>query len=301
MHLAGGARIIPPGPPGFHSVDYTKLLLDNLELIDRVVHFIARRHRMSAADVEEFSSVVRLKLLDRDFAILRKFEGRSNMATYLTTVVERLYLDDCISRWGKWRPSATARRLGPVAVHLEQLTARDGLSFSEAVGLLQTNHGVTESRDELAAMAQQFPARVERRLAGEEELALVASRTGVADADLQLPEDRELADQVTGALARSLDALSADDRLLLKLRFVDGHPVPRIATLLGLEPKPVYRRLEHLEALLKRGLQEGGIQAADAERLIGHTALTLGQLIENMTTSSTNVAPENPHVRPSNR
>ena len=38
------------------------------------------------------------------------------------------------ARWGKWRPSAEARRQGALATHLERLMRRDGLTFEEAKG-----------------------------------------------------------------------------------------------------------------------------------------------------------------------
>lgn len=277
-------------------MNYTTLLLENLDLIDRVVQFIARRHRLSSADTEEFSSVVRFKLLDRDFAVLRKFQGRSNMNTYLTTVVERAYLDFCIARWGKWRSSATARRLGPTAVHLEELLARDGLTFEEAMGVLQTNRGVTEGREALLAIAQQLPPRVARRFAGEEELAVLATQDGMPDEGQQRVADRELADRIQRALEAALATFSAEDRVILKMRYVDGVPVARIAGALGVEPSPLYRRLEQMTAVLRRHFLAQHIDATDAERVIGHPELMLGQLIENLPP-----APENPSMRPSNK
>ncbi len=108
-------------------MDYQKLLLQHLDIVDRVLKYVARRHHLSAAETDEFASLVHFRLVDRNFAILRKFQGRSHLATYLTTVVERLYLDFCIARWGKWRPSAAARRLGQVAEMLERFLGRDGM------------------------------------------------------------------------------------------------------------------------------------------------------------------------------
>ena len=103
-----------------NEVNHQQLLLDNLDLVERLVRFTARRHHLSFTDAEEFASIVRLKLVENDFAILRKFEGRSLLSTYLTVVIERLCHDFSIARWGKWRPSAAARRQGDVAMLLER-------------------------------------------------------------------------------------------------------------------------------------------------------------------------------------
>jgi RNA polymerase sigma factor (sigma-70 family) len=277
-------------------VDYQKLLLEHLELVDRVVHFIARRHHLSAADTEEFASVVRFKLIDRDYAILRKFQGRSNLATYLTTVTERLYLDFCIARWGKWRPSATARRLGRVAMLLEQLLTRDGLTFEEAVGTLQTNHGITDTRETLHALRLRLPVRSVRRFAGEEELALVSARGGAQDPAFDQRDDHAAVEQVQSALARAVAALPQQDQLVLKLRFLENLSVAGIAAALGVEARPLYRRVEQIAVRLRALLQEEGITPGQAARVIGHSALTLGGVLESIVMPSS----DNSIMRPSN-
>ena len=160
------------------------------------------------------TSVVRYKLLDRDFAILRKFQGRSAMTTYLTVVVERLCLDFFNERWGKWRPSSAARRHGATALLLEQLIVRDGLTFDEAVNTLQINHGIADSRESLLSIYVQLPMRTVRRFAGEEELALVASRGGAADPAFELPEEYELAARIETLLQEAIAGLPTRDRLI---------------------------------------------------------------------------------------
>ena len=76
---------------------------------------------------------MQLKFLERGYDVLRRFEGRSSLKTYLTVVVRRLLLDWQDHTYGKWRPTATALRLGPHAVHLERLMNRDTYSAVEAV------------------------------------------------------------------------------------------------------------------------------------------------------------------------
>jgi hypothetical protein len=109
------------------ALDYRSLLVDHLDLVERLIHYVAQRHHLPPAEIDDFASLVRYRLIERDFAILRKFEGRSAIATYLTTVIERIYLDFGNARWGKWRASAAARRLGDVAMRLEEQVVRDGV------------------------------------------------------------------------------------------------------------------------------------------------------------------------------
>ncbi len=93
--------------------------------------------------------------------MLGKWQGRSSIKTYLTTVINRIYLDFQVQRFGKWRPSAEARRLGPVALRLEQLMFRDGLSFDEACEVLLSDPRIGLNRDDLHAIRVQLPQRTE--------------------------------------------------------------------------------------------------------------------------------------------
>ena len=102
---------------------------EHSDTIESVLAYTRRAHRLSADDGDEFSSWVRLRLLEDDGAILAKFRGLSTFKTFLVTVIQRLFLDWRIKEWGKWRPTADARRLGPVAIELERLVLRDHLEF----------------------------------------------------------------------------------------------------------------------------------------------------------------------------
>ena len=260
-------------------MDYQKLLIEHLDLVDRVVRHIARRHHLPASDVEELSSLVRLRLLDQDFAVLRKFQGRSSLATYLTTVIEHIYVDFCVRKWGKWRPSAAARRLGSLAILLDQLITRDGLSFDEAVTTLAINHGCTATRQDLHAIYLQLPARSVRLFAAEEELAVVAARVGARDKALERDDDLETVERVEAALARILAELSPREQLVLRLRFQDGLSMAAIGRLLHVAAKPLYRQLDATIARLRDELRQQDIDAQDIERIVGHPALSLGRLL----------------------
>src|SRR5256885_9925743 len=45
---------------------------------------------LSGADAEDFGSFVKLKLIENDYAALRKFEHRCSFAAYISVVVQRL-------------------------------------------------------------------------------------------------------------------------------------------------------------------------------------------------------------------
>lgn len=247
---------------------FDEFLNSQYELINQVIAFTARRHRFNPSDAEEFGSLVRLKLVENDYAILRKFQQRSSLRTYLTVVIKRLCLDFRTAQWGKWRPSAEATRQGPVAVLLERLTSRDGYSFSEACELLRTKHGVDLSDSELERLWTRLPKRIPRRLVDEGELTnLVADGIDAESAAMQA-EDREEAVRFWKTLENLVDALSAQDRLILKLHFKDGLTVAQISRALKLDQAPLYRRINGLLATLRRQLEGEGFSADAIQRYL---------------------------------
>ena len=140
-----------------------QLFLSQRALIERVIAWVCAKHGLRGADAEDFRSTVMVRLIEKDYEVVRKFQGLSSFKTYLSAVINRMYLDYQVQRFGKWRPSAEARRLGPVAMRLERLLSRDGLTFDEACGVLLTDPMVKESRDELYAQSLKLPRRVDRR------------------------------------------------------------------------------------------------------------------------------------------
>ena len=243
-----------------------QLYTDQAEVIQAVLAHICATRRLAVEVCEEFSSWVRLRLLENDSAILRKFAGRSTPRTFLTTVVQRLFLDWRNREWGKWRPSAAARRLGAPAVALERLVLRDQCSFEEAVQQLR-GHRLVESAEECERIWAQLPQRPLRRPAIDFDPD-TSEAPPVAD-DLTIDEQRRRAASAGRALVDVLSELEASDHVILRLRFQDGFTVARIAQVIGQDQKALYRRIESLLNRLRLGLLAKGVSAADISDLLG--------------------------------
>lgn len=89
-------------------MDPRELLEDNIELIDRLTRRVCRRGGVAAGEVDDALSAVTLALVEKDYAILRRYEGRSSIATYLTVVIQRLLSEEHRKKHGRWRPSPLA-------------------------------------------------------------------------------------------------------------------------------------------------------------------------------------------------
>src|SRR6266498_466689 len=185
-----------------------ELLTANLAVIERAVAFACRRHRFDPSDCEELSSIVMLRLVEDDYAILRAYEHRSSFATFISIVVQRLALDYRIHTWGKWHASAEAKRLGPLAVELEQLLHRDGRALDDALAILSPKHdGVT--RQSLAALSERLPPRPPRRRdVNLDAAALVAvTRAAVVEERLLAAERRQASERVSTIMSAVIGRL----------------------------------------------------------------------------------------------
>jgi RNA polymerase sigma factor (sigma-70 family) len=251
------------------------LFVSHLAVIDRVTSFVCARNHLPSLDADDFGSHVKLKLIEDDYAILRKFEGRSSIRTFLTVVIQRLFLDYRISAWGKWRPSAEAKRGGAVAVLLEQSLVRDGHTFDEACELLAAKHHVEIGRAELEKIAARLPVRMKRRFESDDELVDVPATAASSD-DLLVERDRQAtADRVSAALASVTASLETEDRLILKLRFEDGRTVAEISAMLRLDQKALYRRIERLLKDLRGALQAQAIDSAAVLEMLESPAVSI--------------------------
>jgi RNA polymerase sigma factor for flagellar operon FliA len=244
------------------------LFLRHQRLVEDVVRHVIRRGGLRPDEAEDFSSAVTVRLLEHECAVLRAFEGRSSLRTFLTRVVDRLLLDHRIQNWGKWRPSARAKRLGPLAIQLETLISRDGLTFDEAAETLRTNYQVPRTTAQLRHLYAMLPYRPRRRVVSDRELDDLAASGPAADAHLWQPATTTVIPALRQALAR----LAPDDRALIEDQYERGLRPVDIAAMRGLPQKKLYRRFTAILRQLKRDLGRQGITSFDVTGWISMAA-----------------------------
>ena len=246
------------------------IFLEQIGTIESIVSYICRKNRLDPCEGEDFLSFVQIELMDHNYEIIRKFEERAAISTYLTTVIQHLFYQHRVRMWGKWRPSAEAKRLGDKAVALERLVYRDGLSLSEAVQMLTTGGDGEYSRRELEAIWFRLPIRMPRPVLVSQANPPDAPVENDADDRLMANARQELARKAAATMDEVLVRMLANDRLMLKLRFWDGWKVPRIAQYLGMDPKKAYKRLEKLIIIIRRELERAGISREVVADLLWH-------------------------------
>jgi RNA polymerase sigma factor (sigma-70 family) len=243
------------------------LYLAHRAVIESVIRFVCRRRGLRGDDAEEFAAEVRLRLVESDYEILRKFQGRSSLQTYLTVVIERQALDFQASRWGRWRPSALARAEGPPAVRLEQLVVRDGVPLAGALVIIEREFEAVD-RARLESLAARFPLRMRRQYVGEEMLEAAAVDAPDAERLLVHADEASRFERVKARLAEALADLDPTERLLLQLRFEQGMKVADIARLQQADQKRLYRRLDEMLKRLRTVLEAEGLDASTVRTML---------------------------------
>ena len=249
-------------------MDPRTLYVAHLDAINRIAESLCRRNGVHGADAEDFASEVRLKLLQDDYAVLRKFRGTSSTTTFLTVVISNMFRDHRIKQWGKWRPSAEAKRRGEAAVLLETAVYRDGRTFAEACTAIEEHGRLRVTRDELRKMLADLPRRSPRRVIDDD----VTGDIPAADRADGTVLDEERAAHVhaaTAAIHRAVARLDAEDALIVRMRFFEGFTLAEVARAIGVEQKPLYPRLRRILDTLGRDLAAEGIRADTLEWLNG--------------------------------
>jgi len=249
-------------------VNAAELFEVNLALIDRVIATVCRHARLVNADAEDFASSVKIALIEDDYAVLRRFSGRSTFAAYLAVVVQNLLLDQRTHALGRWRPSREAERLGEAGVLLETLLLRDRRSLDEALPIVQRLDAAL-TREHAAAMAERFPQRTLRPRAVELEEEVPVAAPEATDDRVIDADRRRLSADASRAMRKTMAALPSEDAMILRFRFGSGMSIADISRMLRLPQRPLYRRLEALLERLRAALDAAGLDSRDLTALIG--------------------------------
>jgi RNA polymerase sigma factor for flagellar operon FliA len=240
----------------------------NLALIDRVIDGVCRRAGLRDADAEDFASVVKLALIEDDYAVLRGFEGRAPLGAFLTVVVQRFLTQERLRIWGRWRASAEAERLGDAAVLLEKLLVRERRSLEEAVPIVRAFDPSLDRR-RVRELADQLPQRSARpRLVPLPDESDQFAAGDAADARTHEAEARLTSERAARVVRETIAPMPIHDQMLLRFHFGAELTIAETSRLLGVPQRPLYRRIEVVLRELRSALEREGLGAAVIEDLI---------------------------------
>jgi RNA polymerase sigma factor (sigma-70 family) len=245
------------------------VFIEHLGWIDRVAGLAARKHGLWDADAEDFAAWVKMRMVESGYAVFSKFRGESELRTFLAVVIAREAHAYSREQRGRWRPSARAQALGPPAPELEKLVRHDGYTLAQAGEKLRTGGRTHLSDLQLARLLAEIPERPPLRPteAPDEELDHTPG-TSSAEEVVTAAENDAYRGQVMAALARAMEQMDPEERLIAQMRFGQGATLAHVARTLGLEQKPLYRKIEKLRERLRGYLEAEGLSAAQVRELL---------------------------------
>lgn len=246
---------------GDGSVDRRPSFLSTLTLVNTVIDRVCNRKAVLGDEREEFAQWAMVRLYERREAIWGQFRHDSQFSTYLESVVENLLKDHRIEKWGRWRPSALAQRLGALAVELERLIYRDRLPVHDAIEVLASGQRPdSPARETLWELVAQLPFRAERRPSMDSSLLEDVVADDRARACFDDAEHLATGEQLAQALGVALAGLSGAQRRLLQERYVDQRKIVDIASERGTRPSPLYAQLGRALRSVRRSMEAQGIE-----------------------------------------
>ena len=257
--------------------------LEELDTIERAIRFACRRASFYDADAEDFGSYVKLKLIENDYDVIRRFEGRSTFRAFIGIVVQRLLLDYRIHLWGRWHASAEAKRIGDTAIAVESMILRDGRTIDEALPPLKRRWPQL-SRMDVEQILGRLPRRNPRPFMAtlDDVASSLHADSSTVEKNAFLSDRLLLSRRLGDAIRRSLREVPSDERLLLRMRFEGGMTIAQISRALGVDQKPLYRRINRGLLRLRKHLERCGFGDADAETVLSHQCdLDFGFSMEN--------------------
>ena len=255
----------PPSPADADPHAPAFVLSDeHIRDIQRVIRSLARVS-LRPDERDDFEGAAWVTLLEDDQRRLRSYRGECPFPCFLRVVLRRILLDFRTSRWGKWRPSADARRAGPDAVAIERKVVRDGYPLEPFTGM-----AAPDERHRLARLVQHASAsRPGRREQPLDAVADWAATTGPSPEDALILSAREAARKRVGhALGAAINVLGTHDRRLLALRYGQGHAVSTIAATTGADQRRLYRTFERVLRRLRADIEGRGVCPHDVDACV---------------------------------
>lgn len=246
------------------------VFLEHLGWIDKMAALASRKHGRREADVEDFASWAKMRLMEDDYAVFRSFRGEAGWKTFIATVMVRLSIAYSRKEQGRWRPSAAAARMGTPARELEQLVRRDGYTVPQAGEKLRTA-GVTHlSNLELARLLDGLGERTPLRPLEVTDDPVVESTESAdrADERVEAAEARTERSALKAALLRGMEAMSYEDRMIVWMHYGEERTLAYVARALNIEQKPLYRRINKLRDLLRTLLEREGVSGREVRAML---------------------------------
>lgn len=244
---------------------------NKLKHIDEAISIICRKHAMFGDEARDFAQHVHLHLMEDDYRILRAFKGNSSLKTYLHTVISRIFIDQVRV---KWHPSAEATRMGEMAVKLEKLIYGSQYAVHEACQIMAAHTGGAMDENKVRDILGRLPVKKAHPVKIEDSEECLPNLPDSSPDPETLVAQKQLhqkKQKVIAVIGDIIPSLSGEDKLLIKLLFIDSHRISEIARLLGKDDRLLYKRTQTILRRMREALADAGIAEGDIQELLDLT------------------------------
>lgn len=241
---------------------------DHLKQINEAIGIICRKHGMTRDEEKDFAQHVHLQLIENDYKKLRAYKGSSSLKTYLHTVISRIFIDQVRV---KWHPSAEAKRMGETAVKLEKLIYRNQYAVHEACQILAVNPSTAIDENAAYAMLGRLHLKTPRLIKiddSEERLRSFPDPAPDPETRIAQKQLHQKKQEMIAIIGDIIPSLSGEDKLLIRLLFIDGHRISEIARLLGQEDRKLYKRTQSILQKMREAMADAGIAESDIREVL---------------------------------
>lgn len=205
----------------------------------------------------ELNNRVLDKLRENNFKILRKFQGKAKISTYITAVIARQAVDFLREKKGRKRTKERAAKHGQLGEVVYEKIIKAGQPVAHAYKEMQTEYGYGGSLQDIEVMLDKIKGSA--RPKGLE--TIPAGYQNPDSGEIIVPDPHDTPEQlaiesgrmekIKETVAHIVAGLSGEERLILRMRFpIDEDEKPKeidqIAKLLGTSKKAVYHRITRI-------------------------------------------------------
>jgi RNA polymerase sigma factor (sigma-70 family) len=272
------------------DIFFQKVINDNFTFIERQCSRAVRLRQVSfklAHNIQLENEALELcnRVLDHlaknNYQVLRKFQHKSRLSTYLTAIIANQAVDMIRKKRGRSREKERAEKYGRLGEQIIQKIVVEGMSAHEAYKNLKAAGILEKTEPEFESIVADI--RGKRIPPGDwidlsdnpvVKPAFQNFETGeiVLTDSANNPEKQVLGDiqrqQLEKILREILNSLSGEDKLILRMKYPFSHSqdpekIESISRLMGISQKAVYKRINRILRKCRSELKKRGISFHD--------------------------------------
>ncbi len=271
---------------------YEKILHENLGFIEKQSYLIVKKNfadsfktgESEKLEIEnrslELSNVVLDTLRKEDFKILKNFNGRAKITTYLTAIISRKFVDIIRGKMGRSREKDRAKEYGDLGLRIYKSVFIEKNSIREFYNIVTHENEKKITLNKIEEIVDKIKGKKKYNKSDLENFPESPVKKGINTSEGEVlvkdknktPEFQMISEEKEETINKNLDLilsnLTAEEKFIIKLRFFNEEDdkkkrVETISILLNINKRAVYKRIDRILKKCKKILAKNGINTND--------------------------------------